>query len=402
MFKDIQVALETLEARRNMTLGIDWLRKALAHLGNPHHKLQTIHIAGTNGKGSTSNFVRGILQTAGYKVGSFTSPHLIHHNDRIRINDEDISDERLLKYINQTYDLWEAYHLSMFEIDMLISVLYFIDEKVDYVVYEVGLGGRLDATNVITPLVCGITNVDFDHMNILGDTLPEIAFEKAGIIKPNIPVFTTETKQEVLDVFENISKERHAPFKKVISYETILNDKSFTLLYKEPIEMRNQGIYQKDNASLAISIIESLSLDIDAKVIKAGIEKTHWKGRFEEVVPDVYVDGAHNMQGMTRLIESLDMLPKPWIVVFSALGDKAHHEMLEKLVKKVDQLIVTEFEFYRAEKAEVLAEGLNVSIIKNYKEAIDQGFKDKEKGTLIVTGSLYFISDARAYILEAF
>ena len=106
MFKDIQVALETLEARRNMTLGIDWLKKALEHLGNPHHKLQTIHIAGTNGKGSTSNFVRSILQTAGYKVGSFTSPHLIHHNDRIRINDKDISNVRLLNYINHTYDLW--------------------------------------------------------------------------------------------------------------------------------------------------------------------------------------------------------------------------------------------------------------------------------------------------------
>lgn len=402
MFKDINVALETLEARRNMTLGIDWLKKALESLGNPHLNLKCIHIAGTNGKGSTSNFVRSILQTAGYKVGSFTSPHLIHHNDRIRINDEDISDEKLLYYINKTFDLWEDYHLSMFEIDMLISILYFLDEKVEYVVYEVGLGGRLDATNVITPLVSAITNVDFDHMNILGDTLEKIAYEKAGIIKKDIPIITTARKPEVLNVLKDISKKRGAPVTtlKPLKYQT--NHKSFTLYYKEPIEMKNQGIYQKDNANLAIHIIESLNLNISPKTIKEGIENTHWKGRFEEVVSDVYVDGAHNLQGMDRLIESLTMLPKPWIVVFSALGDKEHHEMLEKLVKNVDLLIVSEFEFYRAEKAEKLAEGLNVRVIKDYKKAIDTGYGLKEKGTLIVTGSLYFISDARAYILEAY
>ncbi len=401
MFKDINTAIDFLESRRNMTLGIDFLKQAFSEIGNPQEKIKAVHIAGTNGKGSTTNFTRAILQEAGYKVGTFTSPHLIHHNDRLRINDVDITDEKLLYYINKTEPLWEKYQLSMFEIDMLISVLYFLDESVDYVVYEVGLGGRLDATNVITPLVSGITNVDYDHMNILGDTIEEIAFEKAGIIKQCIPVITTETKLNVLNVIKKIAAENQASLCVLDSPKYTLGDKSFTLDIEDGITMRNQGIYQKDNANLAINLIKSLKLNIDFETIKRGIEKTHWAGRFEEIIPNVYLDGAHNDQGMTRLIESLNMLPKPWTVVFTALLDKSHHEMLEKLSSKVDNLIVTEFDFYRAEKANVLAEGLDVIVIPDYKAAIQKGLQLKAKGTLLITGSLYFISDARAYLLEA-
>lgn len=401
MFQEINTAIDFLESRKNMTLGIESLKDALSTLGNPQNDIKCIHIAGTNGKGSTTNFTRSILQEAGYKVGTFTSPHLIHHNDRLRINDVDISDEKLLFYINKTEPLWEKYQLSMFEIDMLISILYFIDEKVDYIIYEVGLGGRLDATNVIVPLVSGITNVDFDHMNILGNTLSEIAFEKAGIIKEGVPVITTEVKEEVLNVFKDIADQKHATLTILDSPEIEMGNKSFVLKMEEDILMENQGIYQKDNANLAIQLVTSLQLDIPFSSIKKGIEMTHWAGRFEEILPNVYLDGAHNDQGMSRLIESLDMLDKPWTVVFTALLDKSHHEMLMKLSKKVDNLIVTEFDFYRAEKAEVLAEDLDVLIIKDYKEAIEKGLELKEKGTLLITGSLYFISDARSYLLEA-
>lgn len=401
MFNDIHLAIDYLESRRNMTLGIDNLLQALEVLGQPQNKLRCIHIAGTNGKGSTTNFTRSILQEAGYKVGTFTSPHLSHHNDRIRINDVDISDENLLHYMNQTRSLWEKYQLSMFEIDMMISILYFIDEQVDYVVYEVGLGGRLDATNVITPLVSGITNVDYDHMNILGDTLEAIAFEKAGIIKKGVPIITTENKAEVLKVFKDISCQKQAPFIILDSPQVTLKNKAFTLNLGRGIEMKNQALYQKDNANLAIQLVKSLDLDIDFDTIKKGIEKTHWAGRFEEIMPNVYLDGAHNDQGMRKLIESLEMLDKPWTVVFTALFDKSHHAMLLKLSEKVDHLIVTEFDFYRAEKAEVLAQGLDVIVESNYKKAIEKGLQLKGKGTLIITGSLYFISDARAYLLEA-
>lgn len=402
MYKDLNTAIEILESRKNMKLGVDGLINALNDLGNPQLNLKMIHIAGTNGKGSTTNFTRSILEEAGYKVGTFTSPHLIVHNDRIRINDINIPDDRFLEYINQTQAMWDKYFLSMFEIDMMISVLYFIEEKVDYVVYEVGLGGRLDATNVIKPLITAITNVDYDHMNILGNTLEEIAFEKAGIIKQGVPLLTTEIKPEVLKVFKNQTCARNAPYKVLDAPKITLGNKAFTLHYKEDINLENQGIYQRDNANLAINIIECLNIGISPHTIKLGIEKTHWAGRFEEVVSNVYVDGAHNNQGMTKLIESLEMLPKPWIVVFSALSDKTHHAMLERLQEKVDLLIVTEFDFYRAASAKELSEGLNVTVVEDYKEAIDKGISLKEKGTLLVTGSLYFISDARAYILDKY
>lgn len=390
-----------LESRRNMTLGIDNLTAVFESLGNPQYDLKTVHIAGTNGKGSTTNFTRSILQTASYKVGTFTSPHLIKHNDRIRINDVPISDVDLYKYIKKTYHLWEPFKLSMFEIDMLISVLYFLDEKVDWVVYEVGLGGRLDATNVIKPVVCGITNIDFDHMNILGNTLSEIAFEKGGIIKDGGALITTEVKEEALVVLRDLCAKRKASFSNPVLPEVSTFSGGFDFEVDGiKLSLHNQGIYQRDNATLSIKLIKALNLDISDEVIKLGVESTQWAGRFEAVRDGVYLDGAHNSQGVKRLIESLPMLPRPWIVVFSALGDKDHHDMIASIKDNVDTLILTEFEFYRAATVETLSEGFGVVTYKDFKKAIDEGMKLKGKGTLLVTGSLYFISQAREYLLE--
>lgn len=397
MFNNIKDATAFLESRRNSKLSLDPLKEAFNKIGNPQNKLKSIHIGGTNGKGSTTNFVRSILQEEGFKVGTFTSPYLVVHNDRIRINDVNISDEDLLKYINDTEDLWQEFNLSMFEIDMLISVLYFVDQNVDYVVFEVGLGGRLDATNVITPMISAITNVDYDHMNILGNDLKSITNEKMGIVKDGVPFITSEAKKEVLDYM----KEKREDFIQIKTYPIKIIEKGFILEYEDGIRLFKQGLYQAKNASLAINIINELDLGIKFETIKNGIEKTHWKGRFEEVIDNVYVDGAHNNQGMTSLIESLEILPKPHTVIFSALGDKEHHEMLMKLEKEVDELIITEFDFYRAASAEELAEGINAKVIKDYEEAIDYGIKEN-KGTLIITGSLYFISDVRKYILEKY
>lgn len=398
MFNTIEAALEVVEARRNQVYGIDHLKAALEALGNPQDRLKFIHIGGTNGKGSTTNFTRAILQEAGFRVGTFTSPHLISHNDRIRINDEPIIDAHLLFYINQTERIWEKFNLSMFEIDVLVSILHFIDEGVNFVIFEVGLGGRLDATNVITPRVSAITNVDYDHMAILGNTLGEIAVEKAGIIKEGVPILTTEKKQEVLDVFMDTATNLNAPFKcvEIPEYTGMFDFKVGDL----EINLRNQGIYQIENCALAIAIVKSLDLFASNRAIKTAVESTHWAGRFEPLMEGVYVDGAHNRIGMKRMIETLERLPKPWTVVFSALADKDHHEMIEMLLEKVDTVIITEFEFNRAAKATELAEDFDVVIIEDFKEAIDKGIEMRGEGTTVITGSLYFISDARAYILS--
>ena len=401
MYLDINTALDALMERRNMTLGIDNLRKLLDNLDNPELRLKCIHIAGTNGKGSTTNYVRSGLQAAGYRVGSFTSPHLVVHNDRIRINNAMISDDVFLKYINNSIPYWEEYSLSMFEIDMLISILYFLDEAVDYVVYEVGLGGRLDATNVITPLVCGITNIGFDHMGILGNTLAEIAFEKAGIFKDQVPIFTTELNQESLNVFEDHASSLNAPLYELKVPTYSVGDKSYTYDASNglSITLRNQGVYQVSNSFLALNILRFLKIsDLD---IKQGLESTSWAGRFEEVLPGVYLDGAHNSMGIELLISSMEILPRPWVVVFTALADKSHSEMITRLESVFDEVIITEFEFYRAAKATDLALNHNVIVEPDYLKAIKLGMSHRGTGSCLVTGSLYFISEAREAIKKA-
>lgn len=394
MYTNINSALDALMNRRNMTLGIDNLINLLSELDNPQLDLKCIHIAGTNGKGSTSNYVRSGLQAAGNKVGSFTSPHLVVHNDRIRINNENISDEVFLRYINDSIQYWEPYSLSMFEIDMFISIMYFRDEAVDYVVYEVGLGGRLDATNVIHPLVCAVTNIGYDHMGILGNTLEEIAGEKAGIFKPGVPVFTTEKNDSVLNVFN----EKTDLLNIVEIPQHTVGEKSYSYtLDGIEITLTNQGIYQISNSALALKILKYLNIADES--IKSGIENTSWAGRFEEISQGVYLDGAHNSMGIENLIKSMEILPKPWVVVFTALADKSHSEMVDRLEAVFDEVIITEFEFYRAAKAQDLALNHKVAIETDYKKAIQIGKDHRQSGTLIITGSLYFISEAREYLL---
>ncbi|WP_342621595.1 folylpolyglutamate synthase/dihydrofolate synthase family protein [Erysipelothrix sp. P66] len=400
MFRQIEPALEALMKRKNQTYGIDLFRQCLEDMGNPQDSLSCIHIGGTNGKGSTTNYTRAILQEAGYTVGTFTSPHLTVHNDRIRINNQNITDSDLLMYINVTEPFWDRYQLSMFEIDVLISFLYFLDQDVDYAIYEVGLGGRLDATNVIHPLISGITNIGLDHMNILGDTIEKIAAEKAGIIKPNTPLFTTESKSSCLEVFH---QHAHCMQTEVHPIQTPVPHRSGMAYHFEVLgdsySIENQGIYQVANASLAINLVKALpQLAISTQTIQNAILNASWAGRFERVSDGVYVDGAHNEMGIEMLVRSMEMLPRPWIAVFTALKDKDYTLMINKLESVFDEVIITQFDFYRSESAENLAFGHHVTIIKNQYDAIDAGIKHRNHGTCVVTGSLYFISEARDYL----
>ena len=185
-FQKAEDVIAIIEQRKNRGYGLDHFKQYMASLGNPQNRLRSIHVAGTNGKGSTTNDIRSILQAAGYKVGSFTSPFMITHLDRIRINDQDIREDAFLEITNRFYDSWMEWDLSMFEIDMCIAVFYYLEEQADFCVFETGLGGRKDATNILQPLVSVITNIGMDHMEFLGDTLEKIAGEKAGIVKEDI------------------------------------------------------------------------------------------------------------------------------------------------------------------------------------------------------------------------
>lgn len=406
IFNTIEAFIDYSTHRLNKgRFGLDHFKQAMESLGNPQLKLNCVHIAGTNGKGSTTNYLRSMFQQAGYRVGSFTSPHLEVHNDRIRIQDIFISDEDLLNYGNRFYPLIEAYHLSMFEIDVLIAVQYFLDNKVDLALFEVGLGGRLDATNIIDPLVSVITTIGYDHMEYLGTTLEEIAYEKAGIIKFQRPVFTAEPKLNCLAVFDAKAK--------AMQTTCILIDEPQNITHHPKLEFVACGLqvklntladYQVRNAALALRVAFYLNdhgYPLKTEAMSRGLYETQWKGRFEVMSqsPLVIIDGAHNTHGMDALLMSVKALPSPKVVVFSALKDKDTDSMVEALMKAFDQVIVTHFDFYRASSLEDLAKAYPVLKIEDPEQALRKGLELSKEGCLVITGSLYFISQVRQSII---
>ena len=270
-------------------------------LGNPEKKFKTLHIAGTNGKGSSSSMLASILQEAGYKVGLYTSPHLKDFRERIKINGVEIPEERVVSFIAAHKDFLVTHHLSFFEMTVGLAFDYFAKEKIDIGVIEVGLGGRFDSTNIITPEVSLITNISKDHTDILGNTLPEIAFEKAGIIKKNTPVVISEYQEETAPVFIKRAKEEKAP---IVFANELITDLTTDL----------QGIYQEKNIKGVIAVIDFLKhqgWDISDENLKNGllnvVKNTHLKGRWQTLSthPTVVCDTGHNIGGLTYVMEQL-------------------------------------------------------------------------------------------------
>ena len=395
MFNTEKELLEALFARKNQTYGADNLKKLLNDLDNPQDRLISIQIGGTNGKGSTTNYLRSILNESEYRVGTFTSPHLVTHRDRIRIDDQMISDEKFVMYANKTYQYWEPYQLSMFEIDFLISVLYFIDHKVDFAIYEVGLGGRLDATSVLHPKLIGITNISYDHMGILGNTISEIAQEKAGIFKEKTAIITNEKGTEALEVLKKNADAKHSKLTILDSVAVKEVNNDYYISKPVPYVLKNQAYYQIENSQLALNL--ALALDIKLNDPAKALQSAQWAGRFEQVSHNVFIDGAHNEAGIEALIKTLQTYPKPWTVVFAVLKDKDYNKMIADLAAVSDNFILTEFDFPRALKVAEY-KGQAVESKQSYKEAINSALQAQSTGTVIITGSLYFISEARHYL----
>ena len=286
---------------------------------------------------------------------------------------------------------------------MVISIIYFIDNNVDYVIYEVGLGGRLDPTNIIDPLVSVIVNIGYDHMEYLGDTLTKIAYEKAGIIKQNKVVFTAEDKQECLAVFKDVAKDRSAQLVIVDSATTYKLNSNIHFDYKDynDVVLNTMAFYQIKNAILAIEVCQYLSLNhiiaISRKNIYDGLYQAFWKGRFEIVANDPLTinDGAHNETGIKALLPNLRLLPKPRVVVFSALKDKQYHKMITDILECVDEVVITQFNNERSISADKLALGLDVTVIDDYQKALTYATNKYKTGSVVITGSLYFVSLVR-------
>ncbi len=302
------------------------------HLGNPQNEFKSIHVAGTNGKGSTSHMLASILQESGLKVGLYTSPHLKDFRERIRVNGIPIGEESVIEFIDSNKVFLENQQLSFFEMTVGMAFDYFAHEKVDIAVIEVGLGGRLDSTNIIHPILSVITNIGFDHMQFLGNTLPEIAFEKAGIIKKNIPVVISETQEETKPVFLNKSKLENAPI-------YFASDENFQ---NYPCDL--QGDYQKKNKAgvlKSVEILRNLNLKISEADVLKGLENvvknTGLKGRWQVLRedPKVICDTAHNKEGLEIVLAQLKREnAENYLFVLGFVKEKNLDEVLALFPKK--------------------------------------------------------------------
>ncbi|MDM5190160.1 folylpolyglutamate synthase/dihydrofolate synthase family protein [Bacillus sp. DX4.1] len=409
--------------------GLERMQWMLEELGNPERHIKCVHLAGTNGKGSTLTYMRYMFEAADYKVGTFTSPYIETFNERIGINGMPITDAEITKLVNMVKpvvekldetDLGEA---TEFEIITAMAICYFGKVNFcDIVLFETGLGGRFDSTNVVHPVLTVITNIGHDHMHILGDTLAEIAYEKAGIIKSGVPVITGVQEQEALQVIQEVAKEKKAKLYELGQQFTVVHQRSdedgenfaFSCPFSsyEEVRIAMKGSHQVRNAALALMAIMYIrtyqSFLIEEEHIRTGLSKTYWIGRFEQLQnnPDVIIDGAHNPEGITSLVETVraHYKHKKVVVLFTALGDKQLDKMVGELETIADELIFTTFTFDRAISAEQLAaysHKESKEVFENWQEAIDTKMRAlQENDVFIITGSLYFISEVRKYIRE--
>ncbi len=401
-----EAILKELEGRRNHGRGIENFRAYLHSIGDPQRQLRCVHVAGTNGKGSTVNFIRSILQEAHYRIGTFTSPYLETHYDRIRINNINIDADAFITYYDRYHEGWYAYDLSSFEIDTVIAFLYFADQKVDLSVIEAGIGGRFDCTNVIQPLCSVITNIGLDHMDCLGDHVEAIAWQKGGIIKPGIPLVTAEKRHSCLKVFEEICMQKQASLIRIKSINAIAKQgDELCFEYDDlPLRLTNTAFYQIENSACALEACRILrdhyGMTLKHEQIHAGIAKAHWQGRFETVwkEPLIILDGAHNEAGIRALCDSLCDIDKGKIL-FAACKDKDTDTMLRYLCKTHHDIYVTEFAYFRSQEPFQWADHFPVQAVKDYRKVIHEALNDPIH-PLIITGSLYFISEVRAYFKQ--
>ncbi|AOY76209.1 bifunctional folylpolyglutamate synthase/dihydrofolate synthase [Clostridium formicaceticum] len=409
-------------------LGLENIKYLLNLLGNPQKELKVIHVAGTNGKGSTSSFINGVLKTSGYKVGLYTSPYIEEFTERMQINGEKIDKQRLAEVTTIVKAKIEQMlsegknHPTEFEVGTAIALVYFAEEKVDFTILEVGMGGRLDATNIIeNPLLSIITPIDYDHMEHLGDTLEKIAFEKAGIIKENNFVVSYPQREEAKEVVKKVSREKNSQLF-VVNYDHLkvhrstIEEQQFSVevLGKkyEDVIITLAGPHQVYNCCTALTAIEVLknhrNILISDEAIYQGLKTTKWIGRLEVLAknPLTIIDGAHNLQGATALKHSVETLlqGKKVTLVVAMLGDKDVQGVLSNLIPLMDKIVVTKPNNPRAMAADDLAKelvcyGKDMYICNTIKEAVKKAYEVTEASDVILfAGSLYMIGEARTIL----
>ena len=403
-------------------------RELLSRLGNPQEGIKIIHVAGTNGKGSVCAYLNAILLAGGKKTGLFTSPHLVRINERFQINGEDVSDEQFLDAFLKVEKAAKEYeaegegHPSYFETLFLMGMLIFKEAGVEYLVMETGLGGRLDATNVVEkPLACIITSISRDHTEYLGDTLEAIAGEKAGIIKAGVPVIYDASQPGPASVIAAKAKEMGSPAwpmepsfyeMKTQSREGI----TFTFAYpggeKAELAIPYVAKYQMMNASLAFYMMHILQdvHDIPKNVLAEGISKIKWPCRMEMAAPGVIIDGAHNEDGIAQFVSTAGYFAKEneITILFTAVADKHYHEMIGEICEGIhpSHVVATQIDGSRVVPAEVLAEDFrkagctDVCAEPEIGAAYEKALGKKGSGMLFCVGSLYLAGELKAYLAK--
>lgn len=403
-------------------------RELLSRLGNPQEGIKIIHVAGTNGKGSVCAYLNAMLLAGGKKTGLFTSPHLVCINERFRINGEDVSDEQFLDAFLKVEKAAKEYeaegegHPSYFETLFLMGMLIFKEAGVEYLVMETGLGGRLDATNVVEkPLACIITSISRDHTEYLGDTLEAIAGEKAGIIKAGVPVIYDASQPGPASVIAAKAKEMGSPAwpmepsfyeMKTQSREGI----TFTFAYpggeKAELAIPYVAKYQMMNASLAFYMMHILQdvHDIPKNVLAEGLSKIKWPCRMEMAAPGVIIDGAHNEDGIAQFVSTAGYFAKEneITILFTAVADKHYHEMIGEICEGIhpSHVVATQIDGSRVVPAEVLAEDFrkagctDVCAESEIGAAYEKALEKKGSGMLFCVGSLYLAGELKAYLAK--
>ena len=410
--------------------GLERMVELLALRGNPHLKLKVIHIGGTNGKGSTIAFLKNMLEKLGLRVGVFNSPYLIHYTDQISINGESIPEARLEALMADYQSLLEggsATNLqgtTEFEIITAIAYDYFASEQVDVAIMEVGMGGLLDSTNVCQPILTGITTIGLDHVALLGDTLEAIAEQKAGITKQGIPLVTGRIASEALVVIDAIAEGKDAPRLaygadyQVSHQESVVTGEVFdytSVVRQGRFQTGLLGLHQIENAGMAIALLDNFCQEDGRELasnhlLAQALEETSWSGRLEIVSRDplMILDGAHNPHAIKALLATLQERFADYRkeILFTCIKTKALEDMLDLLGAMPDtELTLTHFDDSRATDESVLKEAAksrNLSY-QDWQDFLEQKLTDKkeEKKTVrIVTGSLYFLSQVRAYLME--
>lgn len=402
--------------RFGIKLGLDTIGSILTGLNNPQRQYACIHIAGTNGKGSVAAYLGSILQQAGYRVGVYTSPHLIRFNERIVVNQQPISDEAIVNaYLAVKNVQYGDREPTFFEYTTAMALYEFARQQVAWAVIETGMGGRMDATNVIQPVVSVITNISLEHRSYLGNTIAEIAGEKGGIIKYEIPVVTAVSQPSAITVLEMLAAKQSAPLYRLKKDFRVRRnpDHSFSYSGLENIwkNMRTglPGAHQISNAALALAACEILNRNhthISLMQIQEGLEQTCWPGRLEVVsrAPMIILDGAHNLDASRKLAHYLatDLKGRKITLVIGILSDKPYEAILKNLISVCSRVILTCPEIDRALPIEILYQKAalltdNIEQIKDVGRAVDFAISTSAPDDVIcVAGSLYVVGEAKA------